>query len=839
MIHLRRTPVASHAGFAAALAVPVVLFAAPASAQPLSAAALEEVVVTARKQEESLQETPVAVSAFTSEDIERLAARSLDDLARFAPGLSFSKAFGRATERPVVRGLSNVLAGVRFGVEAGAAYFVDGIYYPGALQGINMADVERVEIVKGAQSALFGRNSYSGAINFVTKDIADEPTGAAGLGFGSDGRQQLDLSWSQPLGESLGLRASAHADAYDGEWTNLVTGQTIGDEETQNLSVTFDWAIGEDADMRWRADVQRIEDGTRPFFLQPSSDNNCYPVHDSSPIRFGYYCGAIAPRPVALNDGPYPGTVDELIQLTADLGYSSAIPSTPALNTLSGVPFSGVERDVTLLSWRTRAALSDAVDLTVNVGYRAEEELTGSDSDHSPIHTYFGPAPTSTNTIGGTAGSSIAFTELKDATDLSFELMLASSPERPLRWRAGLYHYSQEQDVVELRFGEGGAGYVKDTSIDQADLRNTALFGSVSYDLNARWTLDAELRYSEEEKDLVDNPAPVILEGRWYSLSPRLTLSWRLDEATMLYGTFAQGAKPGGLNGAAGAGVGLPTYEQEESTGFEFGAKKSWADGRLLSNVAVYLNEISELQGTEPIQQATGALTSVATNKGEGEVLGLELDVSWQPLESLRLGLSYALAATEFTEGCDDTQWRITSGGGVFLPNYPDGLPSDLGDGNMVQFPPPFPTAAPLMLSGQAAVARNNPNGQGDCSIVGNEFAFAPKTQWSALADYEAPVGFLGEGGRFFASLRASHDSKRYAQVHNGAYTDAAMLVGARVGIGAGRWEAALNGDNLTDEDSPVVVTRWVSPRFSSYPRSYFANPRAGRWFNLAISYRF
>ena len=107
---------------------------------------LEEVVVTARKRSESLQDVPMAVSAIGQDLISERSLQTIDDVARYAPGLSFSKAFGRSVERPVIRGLGNVLAGVQFGVESGAAYFIDGVYYPGDIQGINLNGLERVEV---------------------------------------------------------------------------------------------------------------------------------------------------------------------------------------------------------------------------------------------------------------------------------------------------------------------------------------------------------------------------------------------------------------------------------------------------------------------------------------------------------------------------------------------------------------------------------------------------------------------------------------------------------------------------------------------------------------------
>ena len=169
---------------ATSLSGPVAFAQGTASAGPT----LEEIVVTARKREESLQDIPVSVTAISSAEIANRQVNSLDDLAKFAPGLVFSKSFGRSNERPVMRGLASVLAGTNATVETGVAYFVDGVYYPGDIQTLDMAEVARVEVIRGPQSALYGRNTYSGAINFIMKKPTDALSGGANMAVDADER---------------------------------------------------------------------------------------------------------------------------------------------------------------------------------------------------------------------------------------------------------------------------------------------------------------------------------------------------------------------------------------------------------------------------------------------------------------------------------------------------------------------------------------------------------------------------------------------------------------------------------------------------------------------------
>ena len=167
---------------------------------------IKDIVVTARKTAETLSDAPVAVSVVTSEKINELGLTSIDDFAKQSTGISFSQAFGRSTDRPVIRGQSNVLAGVQAGVETGAAYFVDGVYYQGDIQGFDPQSIERVEVIKGPQSALYGRNTYAGAINYITKDPSKDLTVSA---RGTCSGWPLPSSPSGPLPAVLPPRSAA------------------------------------------------------------------------------------------------------------------------------------------------------------------------------------------------------------------------------------------------------------------------------------------------------------------------------------------------------------------------------------------------------------------------------------------------------------------------------------------------------------------------------------------------------------------------------------------------------------------------------------------------------
>ncbi len=780
---------------------------------------LEEVMVTARRREESLQEVPVAVAVVDAEAIEQRSLQSIDDIARFTPGLSFSKAFGRATERPVIRGLGNVLAGVQFGVESGAAYFVDGIYYPGDLQGLNLNDLERVEVIKGPQSALYGRNSYAGAINFVTKSPTEELSGDIRLLFAEDGEQDLRASISGPLIPGvLGGSLSVRSYNFDGQWTNAVTQQEIGDESTDSLAGLLEWSPNDQMRIRVRGQYQEDDDGTRPLFLQDGTQNNCFPGLRSLSVwptsgssnDNQYFCGDVSPGTIALNDQDQVG---ETI-VRDDVPNGGFLPGGATFfgqpySTTDGTAFDGVEREIYLGSFLMDYEFTNGYALTLSSAYRKEDLSTGSDSDHSSVNFKFtGGTPVEAN-----EESFFAISGLSEREDYSVELRFDSPQDRDLRWMVGAFYFDQEIDGLDITFT--GPNELTNTQ----ELENSAFFGSVTYDFTDRLTGSAEIRYMEETKNL-NEVSGFIGDDTWTSTTPRVTLNYQWTDNVMVYASYAEGAKPGGFNGDAGLEVNAPTYEQEESSNYELGVKATMMEGRLIANAAMFFTEVTDVQLTTPIQvPATQNLTSIVTNQGEGEVFGVELDLTYYVSENLVIGANYALADTEFTEGCDEFQWTLTSGGGRW--------------------------------TGDVATSADF-TGAGDCSIEGNQFPLSSEHQASAYLNFFTPIT---DNLEFFFNVDATYESEKPVQVHNLAYAPEATVVGTRFGLNGENWTLAAFGRNLTDEDAPPMVTRWLAIPYFTFsslnvatdiagadtgtPRAFFGSLRRERQLGMEFIYRF
>ena len=780
---------------------------------------LDRIVVTARRQEETLQDAPVAVSAFSSQEIASQGLNNVDDLARFAPGLSFSQTFGRSGDRPVMRGQSNVLAGVQFGVESGTAYFIDGIYFNGDIQSIDFNSLERVEVIRGPQSALYGRNSYAGAINFITRDPTNEFQGNAKFLAARHDEREFAGSISGPIiDDQLYFRLGARYFEYGGEHVNTLTGNKMGSEETRGLNGALIWNATPDLRARLNVMYKEDDDGPLPIFLHPTTFNNCEPGFRSAafrraffpPIRgggpivsdnnFQYFCGAIEAYP-------------ELLQANTEPLPDGTPDGTAFDGIFSEEYFVGLNLDWNLNGWA----------LTSQTGWRDETRRFGSDSDFSDAFVVFLPAGVP---VPPGTGPLFMNTSVSEIREWSQEFRIASPSDRDLRFLAGVFYYDYEKEQRSLTFASPKSGNPFG-NVDE--ITNQALFGLVSYDINDQLTVTGEIRYQDEEKSRLDQQpqsGEELFFGKesYTATTPRFTLDYQIDSERMVYFTYARGAKPGGLNGSIGEPIGFPTYKQETSDNFEIGLKSTWLDGRVLVNAAAFFIDAKDVQLTTALpSQDGGAITSVATNQGASETLGLELEVRALINNNLTLIGSYALADSEFTEGCDDFEYTLNTGGLLIAPG----------------------TESP------------------ECSIKGNQLPLGSKHSASLGADFRLP---LDGGLEFFAFPTLSYESKKYVQVHNRAWVPSTTLLNLRAGIRSDTgWELAAFARNLLDEDAPTLATRWFDLRhgFNAFgippellvangcdvnsgqcadaglPRAFFTTLRRGTTYGLELRYSF
>jgi iron complex outermembrane recepter protein len=845
-----------------ALAIAMPSFAFAQAAPPAAAedrTKVETIIVTARKTSETLISAPVAVTAVGAADISRLNVQSIDDLARFTPGLSFSKAFGRATDRPVVRGAASILAGTQPGVEAGAAYFVDGVYYQGDISSIDMADVQRVEVIKGPQSALYGRNTYSGAIDFITRSPGSSFRASATISAAEHGEQSINASIGGPITDRLSGSLSARGYKFDGEFANSsAPGETLGKENTQSVSGVLEFRPLDSLTIRGRLVAAKDDDGPRAFGFQSSNFNNCYP---------GFRSNAYRGAPATTNNNPN----QWFCGVIRDTGVYNQNTGAAGSTIAPASPFLGVERDLLFGSIIADAELPNEMTARVLFGFRNERLKTGSDSDfqNGAAASQGGtPATPGANSVFGSAG-------FVDSDDYSLEAKLISDPDKRFRWLVGFYGYQLTQNGYDINFAiaaPGTAPVTTETLTQRASTNitsNSAVFARVSFDITDTLFLDLEGRQQTEQRvtrnfcAAVRSPftptltptcasgfvagaavANISVGGFTYddrqsfdSFTPRVTLSWKPSADLTVFGVYSQGTKPGGLNGALGQQNGFPTFEPEESTNYELGAKARVFDGRGTVTLSAYRTEAKSMQLTTAVAGSTGVLTSIVTNQGNGEIQGLEAEFRYRVTENLGIGLTASHVNAEFTQGCDEFQYTLESGGfqiGNTCETTRRTTPTTVAQPNGTFLPTPGASG----------------------SIAGEKVPLVPENQYSFNIDYSRPLG--SNGLELFASADVSYESTKFVQVHGFAETGDTTLVGGRAGLRNANWKLSIWGKNLTDEDTIPIATRWfdvlqgaaatANPGLSGAgavgvdtgsPRAFFYMPRRGRTIGAELKWTY
>ena len=295
----------------------------------MAAAQIEEIVVTARKRAENLQEVPLSIAAFSAKDLKDLDIRGVYELQNFTPNFSFDKSFGRRFDRPIIRGQSSVQSS-----DVLASFFVDGVYIAGSIGTISTDALERIEVLRGPQSALYGRGAFGGAINYVTKGPSDTFEGQLNTRVGSHSDYKGALWMRGPIIENkLSYFISGNWEYYGGQYRNNYAGgvsvskgpvnnfvkvptisdrSRLGKEETKDVTVKLRFQPAEDFEFNVKASYNRGADSQFASVYIPAAENNCFrPGIDpgvpsyipgqtlaTANLGRGYNCGELKAPPV-------------------------------------------------------------------------------------------------------------------------------------------------------------------------------------------------------------------------------------------------------------------------------------------------------------------------------------------------------------------------------------------------------------------------------------------------------------------------------------------------------------------------------------------------------------
>lgn len=782
--------------------------AAETSAKP----EIEEVLVTARKRTESLQDVPISIDAFSSEMLEARGVESIFDLAKLAPNLSFNQQYGRMLDRPVIRGMSQLLGDRTVG------FVVDGVYIAGDLSGTDFDDVESIEVLKGPQAAAYGRGSLAGVISYRTRRPQQYWTGSASVSGGDDGFAEATGVISGPIiADTLSFRLGGRYYNYDGQYKGITNegGQyRFGSEHTNRVSGSLLWEPTEAFDLLIRAFAGQNKDGLYSNNL--FQERNCYVTTDLSG-RQGSYCGVVPTIP-ASGAG-----------LEADLrdAQRQGHPGT-----MSDVNLYNVEAN-----WRT-----SLVDITGLVSWnRQDDDIIIDDylinAPSSALASQI-PGPTMTNAWPGGIARIITIREYR-----SQELRFASSADVGPRWLLGLYHYDEHRKGfsgyptynvlvggVPSPANNGPVGTLRSISqpISPFFIDNKAIFGSVTFDLGQRWHASLEGRYARDTL-ATDNSVQVVpapnpsgrgtycsrrLEAEFTSFTPRGTLQFDVADNANVYASISKGTKPGTFNTSLCStnyayaeaerlnAIAPIQVEEEEALNYEIGTKMRLLGGRVALDAAIFYIDwtnqhvITSHVATNAITGLVGG-TSLTINAGKTSIKGFEVNSR------------YAI----------DEHWNVFLGWG-----YSDATYDELCDSTFAQL------VGQTVQAGVCAGASSLPTR----SVAGYQTANTPKNTGNFGVEYSTVIG--GDW-QVFARMNASYQSERFAEVYNGASTGDATRFDTRVSVERDKWAFTVWGRNVGNERAPDGVQRGNNPDTNA--RTFTVHYPNGRQLGLTATYRF
>jgi outer membrane receptor protein involved in Fe transport len=796
-----------------------------------SFAATDEIVVTARKREENLQEIPIAIEVFTVEEIEKLNINSLDDITLRSSSIILDNGFAPQDTRIAIRGLSPIRGRQNVAVlQDGVDLTSEAIATAGGSLLLNprLFDIERVEIVKGPQNALYGRSAFAGAINYITRKPTNDLAITAGLDVGNFGRLDLRGGLSGAIiDDKLLAGINVASWQHDGYYKSQFTGENQGGESGKAVAGTLVWNATEKLSFNLRGEYTDDKFDTPAYFgLKPST---------AIPIPTDALGTVLPPSVTSIN-----GVVGRIPSVGTVLGGSavsggvvgptaSENPGTVSAAFPNGADYPGTDRE----TWRVTLTADWEFD-NFDVIYLGQ--LGSQDSTQFIDVQRIGSITQEALSYAAEA----LFTEENDL--ISQELRFQSNGDGPFQWTVGGLFWQQDQDFRDagvncvanpiaagpFNFPGGdcaGALAALGNSVNSParfadtwtrEVDHLSAYFLVSYEFLENWEVIAEGRYTDEDLEITGpertvgriidprnlgfpgtfpadlSPALSQLQGTESDsfFTPKVSLQWTPTEDSLLYASFAQGRKPAGIRalsgGAGGFNIDDQRFEQERVDVYELGAKTSWLDNRLTINGAAFFQDFTDKQAS--VQVVAGdQLVTRPVNAGSAEVWGLELDVNALLTDYLTMSLSYTYLDTE----------------------YKDFVANSTG-------------ASQIAAAGNCEVV--TVVGRGTCRLdfSGNSLEYAPDNAFVGGLSYSRPVE---EGVNVLIEGDLIYQDERFLDQTNTITFAPYTLVNLRAGFTSDSWDVIAYVDNVFENDE--VRTGFASPFTGPGSEFVFGPPNA------------
>ena len=614
-----------------------VTWAADSSANNL---VIEEIIVTARKKEESIQDTPLAVTAITGE-LREGSVRRLEDIQAFAPNLFINRTPGIASGAAItIRGVASLESDKSF--EPSIGVVMDGMFL-GTSSGVLLDnfDIERIEVLRGPQGTLFGKNTTGGILNVIRSPVSLNEMGAdISLTGGSFGRQDIKAVAQIPLIEdTLGLKLFGASIQHDGHVRNTTLNTDVGGDDKTNYGFTVLWEPNDDFDLKVHHEI-----------MEDNSEQGAYTNRN---------------------------VVGELACTITQIGFDPAngcekdANDGPDTTESDGSNFSNNDYETTIV---TANFNTEAFLYTYIYSLRDMDEQNMQDFDGAPAHL-------------------LRMNFFNDWEQTSHEFRVTSQFSDTVQFIAGFYDweadFEQRWDVYDLfyqlsRLGvppwgagrQGVEGYsdvfpweddVAGNNGQSQVTTSTAVFFSADWFVADNWTLTAGFRWTEEEKDFVGGASapgyyplrgepwpgifnPYEAKAKWTETTPKLGLRYQPSDDAMFYASYSEGFKSGGFFARQANYLIDPSYEPEYVKNYEFGWKTTLQDGRMIFNGAIFRSDYDDKQESILIPVDLSNVATVVRNASSLEMTGLELEVMYQVTQAWNVMATYGYLDSEYAD---------------------------------------------------------------------------------------------------------------------------------------------------------------------------------------------
>jgi iron complex outermembrane receptor protein len=582
-------------------------------------AQLEEVLVTAQKREQSLQEVPISISAVDQELLEQTGVNTITEVIPMVAGLSGAD-YGLATNTWAIRGIGS--NDWTIGSEPSVGVFVDDAYVGRNIFATSsFFDINRIEVVKGPQGTLFGRNAAAGAISLVTNKPGDENELHLGLSMGDEGQRRYELVGNWALSDSFALRLAYQKQKWEGMWTEVNSGQEMYTEsDVLRLSARWDISDNLEALIKYnRGDAETNYTSAVSILTNPAQPGVEYPDQ------------------FALNQPNFEQNKDDGFGLR--------------------------------LTW----SLSDSLTLVSITDSRSGENDYFEDVDGTSNNIIIDEAVF--GVPGGFVGGLNIPVGLGGDADSFYQEFRLSGGSETIDWFAGASYYSEDLDNSrwEVDYVATALGFPVGSQriSSKAENESMGIYGDITWQASEQLALTAGARWSSDDKDWCTNtlqddfgeaggptPGELCETKEWDELTSRFIAQYNVSDATMLFASVSQGYKGGGFNTSVADLDGdfiaetIVDFDPETSTAYELGFKSTMMEGRMQLNGSFYVIDYEALQFAT-LTLETGLQIG---NAGDVESRGFELDLNYAPSDGVLLMANYANSEAEVVSGSLDRQ---------------------------------------------------------------------------------------------------------------------------------------------------------------------------------------